>query len=398
MFIAYKVFPLDSGDALYNYGLIKGLSEQAEVHVYAVSETDLSNEYDIDVLENIKFHFFSNASQISLFSKIKQKLGVDGSSLNPDMSVEIVQALSKEQYEFVFISHIIMSQYSKLVRDKFPNAKQIYVSHNVEAVNFRLRYKFQKLTSHNKNICALPLNLKKVDYFFRLWKYEYWESYLLKKSYCVFTISKFDAIVHKEMYGNYKSEVFCKPLIEFKPIKSEKELNSFKKQLLIVGSMSWFPNVEGSCWFVNTVMPTLIENGYKLWLVGNSPTDEIKKLQKKYPDNIFVTGRVESTESYFKDCDISIIPLFSGTGAKIKVLESIARRIPTVATSFSAKDYNINNEILIANNSHEFLDQIYKLENDINLRRQLYKNMRNYYSNYMHLSQEIIDLLNFNKD
>ena len=124
--------------------------------------------------------------------------------------------------------------------------------------------------------------------------------------------------------------------------------------------------------------------------MGSKPTPEIKALAS---ENIIVTGFVDSTEPYFKECDISIIPVFEGTGAKIKVLESIARGIPTVCAGFAAKDYDIQDEICVANSAEDFVNKIEMLEYRPEIRVKQYQAMDIYYKKYFHLNSEIVDIL-----
>ena len=164
---------------------------------------------------------------------------------------------------------------------------------------------------------------------------------------------------------------------------------------MIVGSMNWYPNVEGTIWFIENVFLDLIKKNsrYKLYIVGNKPPEVLKDFEKKYPNNIEVTGFVESTEIYYKMCDISIIPVFRGTGAKIKVLESICRGIPTVCSDFAAKDYDISDEIMVATSSEDFYNKIVLIDSSSEVRMHLYERMMNYIANYYVLSEDVYGAL-----
>lgn len=204
-------------------------------------------------------------------------------------------------------------------------------------------------------------------------------------------ISKNDIEVLKKEFGCSNKYVYSKPLIYFEQIKTRDKLNKFNKKLLIVGSMNWYPNVKGILWFVENVFVEILkyDEEFKLYIVGRNPHDDIKKLEKQYK-NVIVTGEVPDTDKYFEMCDISIIPVFEGTGAKIKVLESIARGIPTVCSAFAAKDYDVTEkEILIAHNAKEFIDDIIMIGKDNKLRQNLFEAMRSYYDNYFELSKDV---------
>ena len=139
-------------------------------------------------------------------------------------------------------------------------------------------------------------------------------------------------------------------------------------------------------------MTQLMEENYKLFIVGNNPSDSILALSKQWPENIIVTGKVPAVDPYFEMCDISIVPLFEGTGTKIKVLESIGRGIPTIATGFAAKDYGLVDEISIADTAQEFIDTIHYLENNKSYRIKQYRKMKAYYAKYNQLDKEIYEI------
>lgn len=218
------------------------------------------------------------------------------------------------------------------------------------------------------------------------------EREMIAKSEWVFCISRNDMEILAQEFGYRKKFIFSKPLIDFPKTKSLVDIQKYNHKLLIVGSMNWYPNVKGILWFVNNVFKKLQNDDpqLKLYLVGSKPTSEIKKLAS---DNIIVTGFVESTMSYFKDCDISIIPVFEGTGAKIKVLESIARGIPTVCSDYAAKDYDIHDEISVASSADEFECAIMELANCPEKRIAQYKAMETYYKGYFCTNPKIMSIL-----
>ena len=179
---------------------------------------------------------------------------------------------------------------------------------------------------------------------------------MIIRSEHVFCISRNDMTMLAQEFGFEKKYIFSKPLIQFPKTKSLDDVQHYNHKLMIVGSMNWYPNVKGIMWFVENVFIKLLEKDseLKLYLVGSKPTPEIQALAS---ENIIVTGFVDSTNPYFKECDISIIPVFEGTGAKIKVLESIARGIPTVCSDFAAKDYDLSDTALMrVTTSEEFID------------------------------------------
>lgn len=392
IFIAHRLFPLESGDSLYNYGVVKEINKISNLYVYSyvhINDVDNIKKIDDD-LKNVEFYV--NKSDYSRFLNLIAKIG-KVRPVDKKMMSDICQTIISKDIDIVFVSHIFTVQFALILRRKFPKLKIIYISHNAEAYNL-IERDLQNTQYANASWFKQALHFIRMKIAILL--YKYYEHTLLTISECYFSISKSDILIHQNMYGTVSKPYLCKPLIEFSCSKSPEKLKVFNKRLLMVGSMSWYPNIEAAVWFVHNVMTVLANEGYTLYLVGGGPNEEIYRLKELYPDNIVITGRVPSTDEYFFDCDISVIPIFSGTGVKIKVLESIGRGIPTIATSFAAKDYDISEEILIADTAEQFIKCIRNLEANYLLREKLFVAMKKYYSEYMKLSPEIIKLIKKN--
>lgn len=117
-------------------------------------------------------------------------------------------------------------------------------------------------------------------------------------------------------------------------------------------------NKESIKWFIENVLPKL-EN-VKITAIG--------KICKLIPDHpaIQKLGVVEDLSEYYQKSKITICPMISGTGIKIKVLESLSYGLPVV-TSRRGVDGLLNkskNGCLVADDAVSFADYIERLLND----------------------------------
>ena len=126
-------------------------------------------------------------------------------------------------------------------------------------------------------------------------------------------------------------------------------------EVVYVGSFDWQPNVDGALWFINKVWPSVLEKipSAHLSLVGKKPPEY---LVKKADKSIAVTGRVESVEEYVTNAACSIVPLWIGSGMRLKILEAFALGRPVVSTSLGAEGIAFTNgeNILIRDKPGEF--------------------------------------------
>lgn len=394
LFITQGIYPLNSGSALASRGYCTEFSRNCKLTVFSL----LPNEIDINVATkicktnrlNIVFCHTRSANvwldhMSFLFTNIRSKYEFTR-PLYRTLFNAVEKYIAKEKVDIIIIDHIVMFEYFDRLKKKYPNIKYIYNSHNVEYLNCEEEY--LNKGQFKKDFIG---KIKKAITKRRCLRRKKCEQILLKNAQCTFCISKNDMRLLKNEFGEDINVIHNKPFIKFYRVKTKEDLKVFSKKIMIVASMNWYPNVEGIVWFIEKVFAELIkiQSDYLLYLVGKNPHEKLIQMQKKYPNNIIITGFVESTDSYFKRCDISVIPVFVGTGAKIKVLESIGRGIPTIASAFAAKDYDISDEIIVAEKPQEFLQGILKIENNQEYRQYLYNRMKQYCEHYYTLSPEV---------
>ncbi|MGB3691195.1 MAG: glycosyltransferase family 4 protein [Spirulinaceae cyanobacterium] len=152
--------------------------------------------------------------------------------------------------------------------------------------------------------------------------------------------------------------------------------------LVFVGGLDYFVNIDAACFFAKEILP-LLQKKYPdttLTLVGSKPAPEVRALQT---DNaaITVTGRVPSVAEYLHQATISIVPLRTGFGMKIKTLESMASGAPIVGSDRGLEGLEVDTSgvplrALRANTIEEYLEAITCLFEDPQLRTELSHNGR----------------------
>lgn len=115
---------------------------------------------------------------------------------------------------------------------------------------------------------------------------------------------------------------------------SRSALTITPKTLLFWGAMNRSENEEAVLAFLKRFGQRLAEGGYTLYVVGNAPSERVKRLASEH---VVVTGFVEDPSLYFLLCEIGVVPLLSGAGIKIKTLEMLQSGIPVVSTAVGAE-------------------------------------------------------------
>lgn len=108
------------------------------------------------------------------------------------------------------------------------------------------------------------------------------------------------------------------------------------RAIVFWGALGREENAAGVRWLVREVLPLLRSRmaGVEVLVVGADPPDWLQKLEDP---SVFVTGYVKDPAPYFERARVAALPLFSGAGVKIKVLECLAAGIPVVTTPAGAE-------------------------------------------------------------
>ena len=99
-----------------------------------------------------------------------------------------------------------------------------------------------------------------------------------------------------------------------------------------LGAMDWIPNQEGMRWFLGKVWPGVqrVESLAEFHLAGRRMSVEFQ--QMKGP-GVRVIGAVDDAKAFRAEHGVLVVPLFSGSGLRIKILEALAEGVPVMATT-----------------------------------------------------------------
>jgi GT2 family glycosyltransferase len=112
--------------------------------------------------------------------------------------------------------------------------------------------------------------------------------------------------------------------------------------MLFLGSFRHPPNQAGMDWFVNTVLPKVLERAphAKLVVVGSDPPPRHRL--PDYGDAIELRGFVEDVHEPLGRYALFVCPILAGSGMRVKLLEAFASGIPVVSTTVGAEGLAAN--------------------------------------------------------
>jgi glycosyltransferase involved in cell wall biosynthesis len=129
--------------------------------------------------------------------------------------------------------------------------------------------------------------------------------------------------------------------------------------LSFIGSLDWMPNLDGLNWFLKEVYPAIIKK-YQYLIFSIAGRNTPKSIVDLSSDNILIHGEVDSAINFINDNPIMIVPLLSGSGMRVKILEGMALKKVVISTAVGAEGINAvhKESILIADTPAEFLECI----------------------------------------
>jgi len=286
------------------------------------------------------------AALMNLFSS--SSLHVDR-FISTEYDNKLADVLKNEEFDIVQLEMLYMTPYVKTIR-KHSKAKIILRSHNIEHLIWK------RISEKTNN----PVKKIYLEYLTRkLKKYE------------LSVLNLYDGIATISIQDKkYYLEKGCRiPITDLSfGVSSDKYIlsNDYEfPSLFHLGSMDWIPNAEGIQWFLEMVWP-LVHLKFpelKLFLAGRNMPEKLKKMTIA---NVEVLGDVSSAMEFINSKAIMIVPLFSGSGIRIKIIEGMALRKAIISTDIGAEgiDYKNEENILIANTPGEFLSAIEKCTAD----------------------------------
>ena len=329
-------YPVFGGEQLRTYGLLKILSQTFD-RVYALTDLKEADETVRHEFPNVHFHAF-DYNQIRV---IIRGFGYFVQFRKDERFLEeIERILTNQKIDLVFIDYKYYGQYIGYFRNK--GLPVIYGTHNVQS-----RIMWQKPAD------SLRMYLR--------YKIFYLTHYLHEKIYFpradkVLAVSQHDA----RYYGRYMDRSKIVVLPNF----LDEELYRIKKvpgeeYIIMTGNFLAFQNETGIDWFVGNVWSDELAGRIKLILAGIGSKDVFQKVSAKYTfKNIEAVGEQDDLKGLIRNARISIVPLLTGSGTRLKCIEAMALKTQIVSTSRGSEGIEHEGNILIADSAAEFRDKI----------------------------------------
>jgi glycosyltransferase involved in cell wall biosynthesis len=234
---------------------------------------------------------------------------------------ELIKVLHENDFDIIQLEGLYVCPYIPVIREN-SKAKIIYRAHNIE----HEIWSRTAIMAHGLEKWYLK-NLSK-----RIKKFE------------VQTLNKYDLLVPitgrdgaiLDKLGNKKPRHVSQTGIDSSVlIPNSKNLKH--PTLFHIGSLEWSPNQEGLIWFFDNCWDSIREKypDLRFYIAGrNAPVWFQRMLNLT---NVVFMGEVADAYEFINSKSIMVVPLFSGSGMRIKIIEGMALGKPIVTTAIGTE-------------------------------------------------------------
>jgi polysaccharide biosynthesis protein PslH len=230
---------------------------------------------------------------------------------------QIERCVSGQRYEAAFIEHFWCAPYLDQVRS---SAKRVILDvYNIESEWHR------SMASSESGLLAWS-HRRFADAALQL------ERYWLPKYDGILATSCHDAQLMQAIAADAKVTVYPNALpFVVPPPRAD------GPEIIFSGNLEYAPNIAAVRFFHRNVWPALQSRWPELkWKILSKNPGSMRDLAARDP-SIEFTGFVEDAVAVIAQSRVAIVPLFAGSGTRIKILEAWAAGTPVVSTTLGAE-------------------------------------------------------------
>lgn len=265
--------------------------------------------------------------------------------ISKDFEDKLIELLNNNQYDIIQMETPILAPYLPVIR-RHTDAPVAMRSHNVE---HEIWQRIADNTVWQPKKAYLQNLAKKLRRF---------ETGTLKNFDLLVPITRRDEHTFQDL--GYRGPSVVTP-IGINGTDYQPDLSSFQKpvSLSFIGSLDWIPNQEGLLWFLENVWPEVSRKHPELefHIAGRNTPASMLKMKIR---NVTFHGEVECSKDFLNAHSIMVVPLLSGSGMRVKILEGMALGKVVLTTSIGVEGIEAGDrqEILRADSPQAFIEQL----------------------------------------
>lgn len=345
-------YPPTDGGAIASLGMIKGFAKAEDVVEVLSMQTHKHNfplnKIPRDLTQSINWHqqwMNTRINPLSLwFNLLFSKKPYNAVRFHSKrFSNKLIELLKSNAYDIIQLEGLYVTSYIPVIRNH-SRATVVLRTHNVEhEIWFRM-------AQHAGN------GLKRWYFSVLAHRVKKMEFEALKQVDLLVPITRRDA--DNLPFADEENVCVSPTGIDEERIKKSSSVQN--KSIFYIGALDWIPNQEALRWFLEEVWSKL-QSQFPDWnfvLAGRNAPDSFINYVKQF--RVDFRGEVPDAFQFIDAHQLMIVPLLSGSGMRIKILEGMARSKCIVTSSIGVEGIHATHKknIIIADSAETFLHNI----------------------------------------
>ena len=269
------------------------------------------------------------------FGPVKTVMGILGrwplpilNHSSAEMSAAVATAMARRAFDIIHLDSVHMVRYALAARERMGSVRAIYNWHNIES------------EAMSRRSATMPSRAQRWYAGYTARKLERIEREILH--------SAFGHIVCSEREREQLRPIA--PTARIAVIENGVDTGYFaecgearvtSRRIVFVGAMDYFPNADAAIFFAERIWPHVRNrlDGAELTIAGKSPGAAVLALGKL--PGVTVTGTVPDIRPVYHGALAAVVPLRSGGGTRLKILEAMAAGVPVVSTPVGAEGLEV---------------------------------------------------------
>ena len=267
--------------------------------------------------------------------------------LSTEYSHKLRILLAENNFDFIILDNLYTALYLKDIRS-CSHSRVVLRPHNIE-------HEIWERTAKSS------IGLKRIYLTILAHRIRRFELSMINRYDALLPITSRDA-GHFMNFGN-KKPCHVYPTGMDLPDQTLNSTVTFKRTVAHLGALDWLPNQHGIRWFIRLVWPIVRREipGIEFHLAGrNAPLGFREQVSSP---GVVYHGEIEDAAAFIREHPIFVVPLFSGSGMRIKLLDYMSAGRATVTTTIGAEGIPVEagREAFITDQPEEFAHYIISL-------------------------------------
>lgn len=352
-------YPADNGSKLRVLNLLKQLAMRHSVHLISFTSEPINSEQCATLrqwceqVEAVAYRPFQPQSWRAWMGFLDARPRSVVATLNAEMSARVRQAVQQHAFDVVIASQIDMAPYALPLRRCLKVLEELELTSLYEPFirSRRLRHRLRAGLTW--------------------WKLKQYTAHLLNAFDLCTVVSDVEQMHVRAIGGRARIEVVPNG------IDPQYYAGNFgppePNRLIYSGALTYTPNLEAVDFFLREIFPRIQAScpSVRFYVTGKLdgvPVDKLPPLP-----GLTFTGYLDDVRPAVAQSWVSVVPLRSGGGTRLKILESLALGTPVVSTSKGAEGLGLvpEHDLLIADDPVTFAHQIVRILQEPRLRSAL---------------------------